>query len=145
MPKASWQRPPIGPPGSTAMASLWMSCARTVESWSFSAQNSVWQINRRLDNRVNGTAVCASEPFASPLRLKPLPQPPPHAREIPIRPGHELPRSARLAVLQIGELRIDEQACGCRESRSPRRVAETADAERAADAHLPAQHVGCEV
>src|SRR6476660_970650 len=78
-------------------------------------------------------------------RSKPLLQPPSHPREISIRPGHQRPRLARLAMLELGELRIDQKSGGRREGRSAGRFAQASDAERAADAHLTAENVAGEI
>src|SRR5437764_10519485 len=80
-----------------------------------------WQLSRLL-------TACAT------IRAsKPLFQPPSDAREIPVGAGREHARAARLAVLQIGKLRVDKQAGSGGKRGTRGRVGQPTDSKRPAD------------
>src|SRR5258708_25488671 len=63
--------------------------------------------------------------------------------EIAVCPCPELPRMPRFDVFKMSVLRIDQKTGGNRERRALGLAGQPAKAERTADAHRPAENLGC--
>src|SRR5258708_10962713 len=63
--------------------------------------------------------------------------------EITVSPCPQLPRMPRFDVFKMSVLRVDQKTAGNRERRALRFAGQPAKAERTADAHRPAEDLGC--